>query len=45
MAAGFTLLFLVLALVRTRTEILQRRAAALEAAQANRVMQTGGSAS
>ncbi len=45
MAAGFTLLFLVLALMRTRTEILQRRAAALEAAQANRAMQTGGSAS
>jgi heme exporter protein C len=33
MAVGFTLLFVVLTLVRTRTEILQRRAAALEAAR------------
>lgn len=34
MAVGFTLLFVVLTLVRTRTEILARRAAALEASQA-----------
>jgi len=34
MALGFTLLFVVLTLIRTRTEILQRRAAFLEAARA-----------
>jgi len=43
MALGFTLLFLVLTLVRTRTEIMERRAASLEMQQAQRIgVEAGG---